>query len=97
MTLSLGYILESAYNNPQVILIFLFFSGVFGLMIWPQVSELIRLRREQRGTRGRTQLHEALRAESPYSRIPSPEIVNRHSHTSDGIQPAVSQSTPVYR
>ena len=68
MTLSLGYILESAYNTPQVVLIFLiflFFSGVFGLMIWPQVSELIRLRREQRGTRGKIQLHEALRAESP--------------------------------
>jgi hypothetical protein len=55
MTLSLGYILESAYNNPQVGLIFLFFSCVFGLMIWSQATELIRLRREQRGRRGRTQ------------------------------------------
>ena len=65
MTLSLGYILESAYNNPRVVLIFLFFFGVFGLMIWSQASELIRLRREQQGTRGKIQLHEALRAESP--------------------------------
>ena len=53
MTLSLGYILESAYNNPQVILIFLFFSGVFGLMIWSQASELILCEESSKGREGK--------------------------------------------
>jgi hypothetical protein len=60
MTLSVGYILESVYDNPQVVLIFLFFSAVFGLMIWSQASALVRLRTEQRTRGGSAHLNKTL-------------------------------------
>ena len=64
MKRTLGYLVESAYNHPEVVLIVVFFVAAFGLLIGSEITELIGLRREQRRAMIRAQLHEVLKAES---------------------------------
>jgi len=64
MTGTLGYIVQSAYNHPEVVVIIVFFVVAFGLLIGSLITELIRLRRDQHTETIRAQLHEALKAES---------------------------------
>lgn len=71
MTRTLGYVVESAYNHPEVVLIVIFFVAAFGLLIGSQITELIRLRREEQTARIRAHLHEVLKEESALNSLTS--------------------------